>query len=131
MALGKAFLYSECISKRTMWELFNLPVLSSFIKASAFWKIFATVCDFPEPLAPTIAKCLLKNLFPSTGTEIDLLVASFEKLNWLSFGTLPSKMSLIYFSEAGFTSLGGIDRVSPPRVNLPSSIIPKGLASII
>ena len=33
-------------------------------------KIDETACDLPDPVAPTIAKCLLKNLFPFTGIGI-------------------------------------------------------------
>ena len=46
---------------------------------TAFWTIFATVWDLPEPVEPTTAICLLKNLFPSTGTSTSLFVASVEK----------------------------------------------------
>lgn len=48
--------------------------------------IVARVCDLPEPVEPTTAMCLLKNLFPSTGTGMFLLEASVEKRNLATSG---------------------------------------------
>ena len=91
----------------------------------------ATVCDFPDPVEPTIAICLLKNLFPLTGTSISKLDDNFANIN-LSFSSIDleyiaSMSSLV----AGLTSLGGIAIVSPPRSKLLSLKMPKGLASNI
>ena len=65
-AFGNADLYSEWISKMMTWELFS-EKSPSFVE-TAFWIIEDKVWDFPEPVDPTIAICLLKNLFPFTGT---------------------------------------------------------------
>ena len=65
------------------------------IKSFAFWNIFATVWDFPEPLAPTIAKCLLKNLLPSTGIVTVGILANLEKIG---FGKVPVCMAKTQYS---------------------------------
>ena len=67
-AAGNADLYSEWISNIITWELLieNVP----FFSATAFCIIDDKVWDLPDPVEPTMATCLLKNLFPLTGILI-------------------------------------------------------------
>ena len=69
------------MSKIIMCELFSPSYVPSLISV-ADWIILATVCDFPEPVEPTIAICLLKNLFPLTGTEISGFEERLENVNF-------------------------------------------------
>ena len=72
LAVGNADLYSEWISNMITWEL--LIEKSPLFSETAFCIIVDSVWDFPEPVEPTIATCLLKNLFPFT----DILMFGFE-----------------------------------------------------
>ncbi|MNC09042.1 hypothetical protein D3C75_566570 [compost metagenome] len=92
--------------------------------------IRVTVFDLPAPVEPTTAICLLKNLFPSTGTLISGSASNAENSSFLCSGTESSKIFLMSFSVAGSTPVGGIVRASPPRMNFSSLITPSGKASM-
>ncbi|MNN88446.1 hypothetical protein D3C81_2061300 [compost metagenome] len=57
--------------------------------------ILVTVLDLPAPVDPTTAICLLKNLFPSTGTLMSGSVTNEENSNFLLVGTESSKIFLM------------------------------------
>lgn len=73
------------MSKTITCEL--LSEKSPSFSATAFWMTVARVCDLPEPVEPTTAMCLLKNLFPLTGTGTFLFDASVAKRNLSASGT--------------------------------------------
>ena len=62
---------------------------------------------------------------------ISLSLESVEKTNCLSHSSDSSYIFCISSLFAGSTFLGGIDKASPPLVNTPSFITPRGLASNI
>ena len=97
----------------------------------AFCNILATVCDFPEPVEPTMAKCLLKKRFPLTGVSTEISCANLEKQK--RSPSFKTSLNIAFMSScfAGNTFVGGIVNESPPRENLLSSITPSGFASII
>ena len=103
------------------------PLKSDSFSLIAVCIILATVCDFPEPVEPTIAICLLKNLLPSTGTLMLWFVDNTEKQNCFCLLIECSNMLFISSSLAGSTSFGGIVNVSPPLSNFSPLIIYNGI----
>ena len=98
-----------------MCELFKLIFELSFA-LSAHCNKLEIVCDLPEPVEPTTAICLLKNLFPSTGILIfSWWWISVLNMNFFCSSTEFSKISLILSYVVGVTPAGGRDNVSPPR----------------
>ena len=71
--------------------------------------------DLPEPVEPTIAICLLKNLFPFTGTDTLVLSDKLEKVKRSFISILSEYMDIISSNFAGSTFLGGSASESPPR----------------
>jgi len=61
-----------------------------------------------------MAKCLLKNLLPFTGTSISLFVRSVANENFSFSVTSDCYIFLISSALAGLTLVGGIVNESPP-----------------
>ena len=78
--------------KITICEFFNsLFIFFALLIPTAVCNILATVLDLPDPVDPTIARCLPKKELPSTKTSISVLLLNCPtgKLRVPSFENIP------------------------------------------
>jgi len=63
-----------------IWELLS-PLYLPALASTALRRMVANEHDFPQPVEPTTAMCLLKKRSPSTGTLMSLSWESDENSN--------------------------------------------------